>query len=165
MAENTAVDVLQSFSKKDKTMQLPDDSGVLMSRARCAVISESESTSETALPKAKPVRSCGKPSFDGTPFVCDSCGAIRNCCGDQSKSESFVSQSTTSDDEFTQNITKADFDHQDQRKLINCLNVMANYIKVEDHKSSQTDLSAVERHKIEEKHQGMSFLTFSLNSN
>ena len=77
-------------------IQLPD-SGVLTSRV-FGRSKENESDTYHVC--------CGKPYVTGAPFVCDSCGAIKNCNSFQDEGEQDVEASS---DEFLQKIFSSTF--------------------------------------------------------
>ena len=77
-------------------IQLPD-SGVLTSRV-FGRSKENESDTYHVC--------CGKPYVTGTPFVCDSCGAIKNCNSFQDEGDQDVEASS---DEFLQKIFSSTF--------------------------------------------------------
>lgn len=80
--------------------QQPDDSGVLMSRVATSRENASERSADNHV--------CyGKPSVTGAPFVCNSCGAIKNCNSFQDEGEQFNSDVEGSSKEFLQKIFSA----------------------------------------------------------
>ena len=97
---------MSATERLKEKVQLPDDSGVLMSQhlqsATTATSRERVTTSSAGTYKRA---CCGKPSVSDAPFVCNSCGAIKNCNILQDEGEILINSDVEgSSDEFIQRI-------------------------------------------------------------
>ena len=97
---------MSATERLKEKVQLPDDSGVLMSQhlqsATTATSRERVTTSSAGTYKRA---CCGKPSVSDAPFVCNSCGAIKNCNILQDEGEILNNSDVEgSSDEFIQRI-------------------------------------------------------------